>query len=371
MQSSSASLSNTPYILAIESSCDDTACAVLAEDGTVLSHLTKTQIEHLPLGGVVPELAARAHLQACAPLIEETLLKANVSLEDFHFIAATIGPGLIGGLLTGNGIARGLSLSTKIPFIGVNHIEAHILSPLFDLKQEKKSALLTHNKDCFPYLAFLFSGGHCQCVLVEEIGTYTPLGGTIDDSIGEAFDKVAKMLGLGWPGGPQIEKLAKLGNPAFFSLPRPLKGREGCDFSFSGLKTAVSKLIEPYNNTALPLSLVQNIAASFQKAVTDIVEDRARNALKIALEKNNLKFIATGGGVACNSAIRKSLEKIVEEHDLTFLAAPKNLCPDNAIMIGWAALLRQKWHATPSSFNDIPRPRWPLKEMKILQNTPE
>ncbi|KMQ86770.1 o-sialoglycoprotein endopeptidase [Lasius niger] len=366
MQSLPVSLPSTPFILAIESSCDDTACAVLTAEGTVLSHLTKTQIEHLPLGGVVPELAARAHLEACAPLVENTLLSASTALKEIQLIAATIGPGLIGGLLTGSSTARGLSLSAQIPFMGINHIEAHILSPLFDLKTEEKEALLSGQKDCFPYLAFLFSGGHCQCVLVEEIGNYTPLGGTIDDSIGEAFDKVAKMLGLGWPGGPHIERLAQLGNPDAFALPRPLKGRDGCDFSFSGLKTAVRKCIEAYDNKSLPLSLVKDIAASFQKAVTDVVEDRAKNAIRIAKQNHDLKFIATGGGVACNGAIRNALEKIANKNQLDFLAAPKKMCPDNAIMIGWAALLRQKFHAPPASFADIPRPRWPLKEMKIL-----
>ncbi|QCE35579.1 tRNA (adenosine(37)-N6)-threonylcarbamoyltransferase complex transferase subunit TsaD [Acetobacteraceae bacterium] len=366
MRTPFSTYNSTSMILALESSCDDTACAIMDINGNLLSHSKKTQIEHFTLGGVVPEVAARAHLSAFDTLIEKSLLDANVTLNEISRIAATIGPGLIGGLLTANGMGRGISIATRKNFVGINHIEAHILSPLFSLTEGEKQDLLNKKKNIFPFLALLFSGGHCQCVLAEGISKYTTLGGTIDDSIGEAFDKVAKMLGLGWPGGPKIEQIAHFGNSEAFNLPRPLKGRDGCDFSFSGLKTAVRKLLEPYKNNAVPLAFAADLAASFQKAVLDVVVDRTNNAIKIAQSKAPLKLIAVGGGVACNTFIRDILKTISSEHKIRFLAAEKSLCPDNATMVAWTALLRNKWGEKQSPFQHIPRPRWPLKEMEIL-----
>jgi N6-L-threonylcarbamoyladenine synthase len=220
-------------VLGIESSCDDTAAAVLDPQGRILSEAVHSQTVHTPFGGVVPEIAARAHLAYLPQLACDVLRQAGVSVADLGGVAASSGPGLIGGLIVGSGFAKGLALAHRLPFVAVNHLEAHALTV--------RLPGLVAGGAPFPYLLLLLSGGHCQCVAVEGVGRYRRLGGTIDDAIGEAFDKVAKMLGLGWPGGPALERLAAQGDAAAVPLPRPLLGRPGCDFSFSGLKTAVAQ----------------------------------------------------------------------------------------------------------------------------------
>lgn len=345
-------ISSFTPLLAIETSCDDTACAILDAHGSVLGESLFSQDSHAALGGVVPEIAARAHLDILPRLVDLTLTRANLKLEDISTFAATLGPGLIGGLIVGSSYAKGLAMAQNKPFIGINHIEGHILTPR--LPSNGNTNLLS-----FPYLALLVSGGHCQCINVKGIGHYQRLGGTIDDSAGEAFDKVAKMLGLGWPGGPALEKLATAGNNQAFPLPRPLKGREGCDFSFSGLKTAVARLIEPYGKKALPHQFAADVAASFQCAVADVIEDRVEHALQLASHSTAL---VVAGGVAANHALRTRLEHIAQQHAIPFLAPPLNLCTDNAVMIGWSALERLAQGEQPHDITTPPRPRWPLSE---------
>ncbi|MDF7674472.1 tRNA (adenosine(37)-N6)-threonylcarbamoyltransferase complex transferase subunit TsaD [Acetobacteraceae bacterium ESL0709] len=353
-------LSTLTPLLAIETSCDDTACAILDSQGAILAQSIWSQDSHAALGGVVPEIAARAHLELLPPLVDLTLERAQLTLEDIRYFAATTGPGLIGGLIVGSSYAKGLAMAQKKPFIGINHIESHILTPRLP------AALSAQNCDDlpFPYLALLMSGGHCQCLLAEGIGAYRRLGGTIDDAAGEAFDKVAKMLGLGWPGGPALEAFAQEGNPHAYTLPRPLRGRPNCDFSFSGLKTAVARLIEPYGHQAIPRQDAADIAASFQQAVADIMEDRLENALKLVPQVSS---VVVAGGVAANKLVRSTLAGCAERHGKIFLAPPLSLCTDNAVMVGWAALERLKLGERPCDIDLPPRPRWPLSERQAFR----
>lgn len=348
---------NNMIILSIESSCDDTACALVCSDGTVLAEQIYSQKEHVQFGGVVPEIAARAHLSHLSGLVQRTLDQANIGWDKIDAIAATCGPGLIGGVIVGSSFAKGLALAQNLPFIGVNHIEAHALTV--------RIPNISEHQVQFPYLLFLTSGGHCQCIHVTDIGEYHRLGGTIDDAAGEAFDKVAKMLGLSWPGGPALEALAKEGDENAFPLPRPLYGRPGCDFSFSGLKTAVGNLLKDYENTEiLPRKLAADIAASFQKAITSAIINRLENALKAA---PNSTLLATAGGVAANQYLRQHLQALANKYNLPFIAPPMKYCTDNAVMIGWAAIeILQQATKNNKVINDIsmlPRPRWPLSEM--------
>ncbi|ACI50089.1 metalloendopeptidase, glycoprotease family [Gluconacetobacter diazotrophicus PA1 5] len=344
-------------ILAIESSCDDTACAILAPDGTILAETVLSQAGHVPFGGVVPEIAARAHLAALPALVRHTLDVAALPAEALGAIAASTGPGLIGGLIVGAGMAKGLAVALGRPFVAVNHIEAHALTA--------RLPGLVPGGASFPYLLLLVSGGHCQCIAVEGVGRYRKLGGTIDDAAGEAFDKVAKMLGLGWPGGPAVEALAREGDPAPWPLPRPLRGRPGCDFSFSGLKTAVAQKLAPFAAGALPRTAAAGIAASFQDAVADIVADRVAHALDMMPQAT---LLVAAGGVAANTALRTRLTTLATSRALPFAAPPLRLCTDNAVMVGWAAIEtlreRRRLGLPPTDDLDLlPRPRWPLEQM--------
>ncbi|MBO6037903.1 MAG: tRNA (adenosine(37)-N6)-threonylcarbamoyltransferase complex transferase subunit TsaD [Acetobacter sp.] len=346
----------TGPVLAIESSCDETACAILTPDGTILAQRVVSQEGHADFGGVVPEIAARAHLSLLPHLVSVTLAEAQLAPSALALIAASTGPGLIGGLIVGSSFAKGLALALNIPFIAVNHVEAHALTA-------RLPHLLPYEVP-FPYLLLLVSGGHCQCIAVEDIGIYRKLGGTLDDAVGETFDKVAKMLGLGWPGGPMLEKLAQEGH-ASISLPRPLLQRESCDFSFSGLKTAIAQKLMPYGQEPLPRPFAADLAASFQQAVADIIADRITHALN---KMPQAKVLVAAGGVAANHLIRTTLEKTADQHGLRAFIPPPRLCTDNAVMVAWAAL--ETWHKASqhhqTPFTDIatrPRPRWPLEEM--------
>lgn len=356
---------NHQLILAIESSCDETACALIDMEGKIWADEIYSQQEHTPFGGVIPEIAARHHLALLPQMIKNMLAHHRVIPSHLKAIAASSGPGLIGGLIVGSTLAKGLSLSWDVPFIAINHIEAHALTP--------RLPEISHSLLEFPYLLLLASGGHCQCIAVEGIGDYRKLGGTIDDAAGEAFDKVGKMLGLGWPGGPAVEKLAREGDPHAFPLPRPLYGRPGCDFSFSGLKTAVSQLLHPYGNQPLPRSFAADIAASFQQAITDIMQNRLKHALAMLPHATAL---VTAGGVAANKNIRAMMHALAMEHHIPFLAPPLRLCTDNAVMVGWAAVeTLQQAAQSDMSIDDMafkPRPRWPLEEMKqkLMQTHP-
>jgi N6-L-threonylcarbamoyladenine synthase len=328
-------------VLGIESSCDETAAAVLAEDGSVLAETVLSQSEHARYGGVVPEIAARAHLAHLPDLARQVLGKAGLTPAQLGGVAASTGPGLIGGLIVGSGFGKGLAAAAGLPFVAVNHLEAHALTPR-----------LTDGA-AFPYLLLLLSGGHCQCVAVRAVGEYRRLGGTIDDAVGEAFDKVGKLLGLPWPGGPHLERLAAGGDPAAFRLPRPLLGRAGCDFSFSGLKTAVAHILARQD------AATADVAASFQAAVADVMADRAAHALAMMPEARSL---VVAGGVAANGAIRSALAGVAATQGLPMIAPPLRLCGDNAVMVAWAGIERLRL-GLQDRLDVPPRPRWPLDEM--------
>jgi N6-L-threonylcarbamoyladenine synthase len=331
-------------ILGIETSCDETAAAIVRDDRTILSNVLISQIAgHQPYGGVVPEKAARAHLDHLQPIIEQALTDANVTLNDLDGIAVTAGPGLIGGVLVGVMTAKAIAAAKDLPFIAVNHLEGHALT-----------GRLTHDLP-FPFLLLLISGGHCQFLEVTGVGQYRLLGSTMDDAVGEAFDKVARIFGLSYPGGPALEKLALTGDPKRFDLPRPLKGRQGCDFSFSGLKTAVRLVAEKH--TPLSPQDKADLAASFQNAVADCLEDRAIHALKML--QTTVQHLVVAGGVAANESIRSRLSALCAVHGLTFVAPPLDLCTDNAAMIAWVGIEKLRL-GQQDTLDFAPVPRWPL-----------
>ena len=348
--------------LGIESSCDETSAAIVDSDRNILSHIIYSQIpEHQKYGGVVPELAARAHILAIDEVIKQTLEKAGKTINDIDVIAATAGPGLIGGVLVGWMAATGIAQSTNKPLVAVNHLEGHALVP-------RLCATLADgtNKNAsveFPYLLMLASGGHCQILLVRGVGQYEMIGQTLDDSAGEAFDKVAKMLGLGYPGGPIVDKRAQSGNPRAFDFPRPLCDKPGCDFSFSGIKTAARTFLD---RAKQPLSdeYINDFCASFQASVVDCIVNRLSNALKDERVQNTKpKTLVVAGGVAKNSAIRSAMELLAQKNNMTFAAPPMNLCTDNGAMIAWAGL--ENWRVGKIVTEPVaPRPRWPLTELK-------
>jgi N6-L-threonylcarbamoyladenine synthase len=327
-------------ILGLESSCDETAAALVTSERGILAHrLAGQEAEHRPFGGVVPEIAARAHVEALMPLIEGALVDAGVTLSQVDAIAATAGPGLIGGVMVGLVTGKALAHAAGKPLIAVNHLEGHALSPrLSDPDLE------------FPYLLLLVSGGHCQLLLVEGVGAYRRLATTIDDAAGEAFDKTAKLLGLGFPGGPAVERAAASGNPFAVPLPRPLKGSAEPHFSFAGLKSAVSRAVDSGQWRA------EDIAASFQQAVVDCLIDRTTRGLHRA---DGATALVVAGGVAANQAVRGALQALAAENGLRFVAPPLWLCTDNAAMIGWAGA--ERFAAGLTDPLDIAaRPRWPL-----------
>jgi len=327
-------------ILGIESSCDETAAALVDSDRRILaSRIAGQEAAHAPYGGVVPEIAARAHVEILPDLIEATLAEAGVRLGAVDAIAATAGPGLIGGVMVGLVAAKGLALAAGKPLVAVNHLEGHALSPM-----------LTAPDLAFPYLLLLVSGGHCQLLLVEGLGRYRRLATTIDDAAGEAFDKTAKLLGLGFPGGPAVERAASAGDPRAVPLPRPLVGSAEPHFSFAGLKSAVLRARESGRYAG------EDIAASFQQAVVDCLLDRTARALAAAPEATAL---VVAGGVAANNAVRAALTGLASKHGLPFVAPPLWLCTDNAAMIAWAGALR--FEAGLVDTLDAPaRARWPL-----------
>jgi N6-L-threonylcarbamoyladenine synthase len=336
-------------VLGLESSCDETAAAVLSGDGTVLAEAVLSQLaDHAPYGGVVPEIAARAHLQHLPALVRHVLHEAGVGPGDLSAVAATAGPGLIGGLLVGATLGKGIAAARGLPYLAVNHLEAHALTPRLPGVHDGPLP--------FPYLLLLLSGGHCQCVAVEGVGRHRRLGTTLDDAVGEAFDKSAKLLGLPWPGGPHLERLAGGGDAARFRLPRPLLGREGCDFSFSGLKTAVAQVVAK----GLDEQGRADLAAAFQAAVAEVLADRARHALAMAPGSTAL---VVAGGVAANGAVRAALGAVAGRAGLPLVAPPIRLCTDNAVMVAWAGIERLR-AGLVHRLDHAPRPRWPLDELR-------
>jgi tRNA N6-adenosine threonylcarbamoyltransferase len=349
-------------VLGIETTCDETAAAVvrLRPDGSgeILADEVMSQIAaHAAFGGVVPEIAARAHVEILDSLIARALTRARLSARDLDGVAAAAGPGLIGGVLVGLMAAKGIALATGKPLVAVNHLEAHALT-----------ARLTDGVP-FPYLILLASGGHTQILAVKGVGDYDRLGATMDDAIGEAFDKSAKLLGLPYPGGPAVEAAAKEGDPDRFALPRPMVGRPNADFSLSGLKTALRQAAE----SAAPLRPrdVADVCASFQAAVVDVVEDRMRMGLKLFRERLGRppEAVVIAGGVAANSALRQALTRFCAEAGLPMVAPPQKLCTDNGAMIAWAGVERLRLGLT-DPLDVAARPRWPLdaKSQPALNN---
>ena len=326
-------------ILALESSCDDSAAALVTSDRQILAQAVVGQNDaHRPFGGVVPEIAARAHVEILPGLIRQVLSEADISVGEIDAVAATAGPGLIGGVMVGLLAGKGLALSTGKPLIAVNHLEGHALSP----------RLVDRALD-FPYLLLLASGGHCQLLEVRGVGDYRRLATTIDDAAGEAFDKAAKLLGLGYPGGPAIEALAKDGDPVAVPLPRPLAGTKEPHFSFAGLKGAVQRVVASADYRP------EDVAASFQQAVVDCFVDRTR----LALKTSDAPSLVVAGGVAANASVRAALARLAEEEGRSFSVPPDWLCTDNAAMIGWAGA--ERFAAGLVDGLDAPaRARWPL-----------
>ncbi len=348
-------MSDTVTILGLESSCDDTAAAVVrhvpGEGPEILASVVAGQTElHEAFGGVVPEIAARAHTEKLDLCVEEVMGEAGLGFAELDAIAVTAGPGLIGGVLAGVMLAKGLAAGTGLPLIGVNHLAGHALTPR-----------LTDGA-AYPYLMLLVSGGHCQFLLVEGEDSFTRLGGTIDDAPGEAFDKTAKLLALPQPGGPSVEAEAKAGDPTRFKLPRPLLDRPGMDMSFSGLKTALlrerDKLIA--RDGGLRVGDRADLCASFQAAVAEVLAEKSRRALAAYLELGPAEPVfAVAGGVSANMAIRAALETVSAAAGARFLAPPLNLCTDNAAMIAWAGIERfRTGHRDDMTL--AARPRWPL-----------
>ncbi len=331
-------------VLGIESSCDETAVALVRGDGTIIAQAIASQVaEHAPYGGVVPEIAARAHAERLAPMLEKVMAEAGLGLADVDAIAATAGPGLIGGVMVGLVSAKALAMAAGKPLLAVNHLEGHALSPR-----------LADGALAFPYLLLLVSGGHCQILSVEGVGQYRRLATTIDDALGEAFDKTAKILGLSYPGGPAVERLALEGDTKAVPLPRPLKGSSEPHFSFAGLKSAVLRAVE--SGAHAPA----DIAASFQQAAVECLIDR----LKLALESAGpFPALVVAGGVAANKSVRGALEALAATHGMRFTAPPLALCTDNAAMIAWAGLERLTLEGdgyTGDPLDFVARPRWPL-----------
>jgi len=340
-------------VLGIETSCDETAAAVVRRSpegrGRIVSNHVLSQVfDHAPYGGVVPEIAARSHITHLDGLIERALKDAACSVADLDAIAATAGPGLLGGLLVGMTTAKAIALAANLPFLAINHLEAHALTP--GLTDGVKP----------PYLLLLISGGHTQLLATDDVGRHTRYGTTIDDALGEAFDKVAKLLGLGYPGGPAVERLARRGNAAQFDFPRPLLGRRDCHFSFSGLKTAVRLVVESMG--ALDEQDIADICASFERAVAAVLTDRTSRAMDRFVEERpqlHDKVLVVAGGVAANAAIKSALARLCRKRGFLLNIPPIALCTDNAAIVAWAGAER----LARGMIDDLSAParaRWPL-----------
>ncbi len=347
--------------LGIESSCDETAAAVIQEneEGTanILSNIVSSQIsEHEKFGGVVPELAARAHLENIEYIVQKALDKSKLTLNEISGIAATAGPGLIVCLTIGLNVGKSIAAFSNKPFFGINHLEGHALSP--GLKEKIK----------FPYLLLLISGGHTQYLIVRDLDVYEQLGTTIDDALGEAFDKTAKMLDLGYPGGPAVEKVSKLGDKNYFTLPEPIINRAGCNLSFAGLKTAILRHSKKINNDKL---LKQNLAASFQNTINKILYKKTITAINEFKEKTNSNNVnlVVAGGVAANKSIRQNLLNMSKTENCNIIFPDPEFCGDNAAMIAWAGIQRFKKEYSPS-LKVAAKSRWPLDEKAPFMKGP-
>jgi len=352
-------------VMGVETSCDETAAAIVDDRGTILAQALATQTtEHEIYGGVVPEIAARAHLSYLPPLIKDILKQADLNLEQIDAFAATTGPGLVGGLLVGSMMTKAMAFALQKPFVAVNHLEAHALS-----------ARMVADVP-FPYLLLLISGGHTQLLLAQDVGRYKLLGTTLDDALGEAFDKTAQMLGLGYPGGRQLEQQARAGDPLRFRLPRPLINQPGCSFSFSGLKTAVRQLIQaklPELTAVHRPSLLDeqrqticDVSAAFQSAVVDVVSNRCEHAIAWCREHApDVRSFVMAGGVAANTSLRQAVQKLCTRNDVQMMVPPIELCTDNAAMVAWAGLEHFRMGQI-DSYDAPVRPVWPLENLQDL-----
>lgn len=335
-------------ILGIESSCDDTCVAIVSEPNHILSNIVISQDqEHKPFSGVVPEIAARSHMQNLKNALTSALDESGKSLSDISAIAATTGPGLIGGVIVGAMFGRSIASVLGKPFISINHLEGHLLT-----------IKLTHNIN-YPYLLLLASGGHCQFINAQGLGKYSILGQTIDDSVGESFDKVAKMLKLGFPGGPKIEQLAKSGDPLKFNLPKPLINSNDCNMSFSGLKTAVNLLIQKLDIT--DVNIINDVSASFQYTIASVLTSKMRYAIKLYEQYSNNKLVVVSGGVAANQYLINILKEEADKLGYSLISPPIKLCTDNAAMIAYAGLERLNESMIDRVF--CPKARWSLEEL--------
>jgi N6-L-threonylcarbamoyladenine synthase len=343
-----ASPSST-IVLGIETSCDETAVALVDGARRVRAEALRSQLEqHAPYGGVVPEIAARAHVLLLDRLIAGAMAEAGLAFPDLAGIAATAGPGLIGGLIVGLVTAKAIAAVHRRPLLAINHLEAHALT-----------ARLTDRID-FPYLLLLVSGGHCQLLVVGGVGRYRRLGTTLDDALGEAFDKAAKLLGLGYPGGPAVERAARQGDPSRFPLPRPMAGQPGCHFSFSGLKTALWHTARRLGPASLESPLRDDLCASFQAAAGDVLVDRTARAIAAFRDLHPAgEALVVAGGVAANAYLRARLAALAEREALRLVVPPPRLCTDNGVMVAWAGIERLALGLTDPL--DAPaRARWPL-----------
>ena len=346
-------------ILGIETSCDETAASVVTDERQILSNVVLSQFdEHEEFGGVVPEIAARAHLDHLDRVIKAAMDESGVSFSELDAVAATCGPGLIGGVMVGMMAGKTIASSHGKPFVAVNHLEGHALTPRLS------------DNVAFPYLLLLVSGGHTQILIVEGVGQYKRLGTTIDDALGEGFDKTAKLMGLPYPGGPEVERIALECSDVEsalerFPLPRPMKGRKELNFSFSGLKTAVRNHVEQLEGEVLAREDIAMLAYAFQQACADVIRDRMKRAISVFLDecggRCETPTLVVAGGVAANKVIRGVLEEVARDHDMAYVAPPIKLCSDNAAMIAWAGLERFRL-GFQDGMDFKARPRWPLDE---------
>lgn len=354
-QPSMADNPQRPYVLGVETSCDETAAAIVSADKQILAHRVLSQIDdHAEFGGVVPEIAARQHISHLDKLLKSLMKDAGLGFGDLDAIAATTGPGLVGGLMVGAMTAKAISAATGKPFVAVNHLAGHALT------------VRLVEDISFPYLLLLVSGGHCQILSVTGVADFTRLGTTIDDAAGEAFDKTAKLLGLGYPGGPAVEAAAQAGDASRFKLPKPMVGKPGCNFSFSGLKTAVRRLAEECveKEGVLTNRDRNDICAAFQQTLGDCLVDRLKRAIAMFRETaGDGSFpLVVAGGVAANAYLRDRIETLAVKEGLRFSAPPLSLCTDNGAMIAWAGLERFLSNPDVNDMDAAPRPRWPLDE---------